>query len=69
MTIHPADTATATPRRKRLSEASLRTALRAMSGAGLTVERVVIRAGEAEILCAPLEREEPPRNDWDLEQW
>jgi hypothetical protein len=33
------------------------------------VERVVIRAGEAEILCVPLEREESPRDDQDLEQW
>jgi hypothetical protein len=69
MTTRPAGQETAAPRYKRLSEASLRTALRAVSGSGLTVERVVIRAGEAEILCVPLEREESPRDDQDLEQW
>jgi hypothetical protein len=56
-------------RRKRLSEASMKAALKALADAGMQVQRVVVRGGEAEIVCGPVEHDPDTRNDGGLKEW
>lgn len=56
-------------RRTRASETAMRAALKALVAAGVTVDRVVVRGGEVEILCQPVEQSADKSNDRDLEQW